>query len=115
MQKKFDFHKYILKSSETVIKAITKLQKLENKFCLILDERNNFLGTLVDGDIRRGLLKHYNINDNLISRSMQTIDHKDKCKLIEKIPNKYPYDSKFNTGSVSDFYLFKKKQKFFNF
>ena len=65
MQKKFDFHKYILKSRETAIKAITKLQKLENKFCLILDERNKFLGTLVDGDIRRGLLKHYNINDKI--------------------------------------------------
>ncbi len=65
MQKKFDFRKYILKSRETAIKAITKLQKLENKFCLILDERNKFLGTLVDGDIRRGLLKHYNINDKI--------------------------------------------------
>ena len=65
MQKKFNFHKYILKSRETAIKAITKLQNLENKFCLILDERNKFLGTLVDGDIRRGLLKHYNINDKI--------------------------------------------------
>ena len=65
MQKKFDFHKYILKSKESAIKAITKLQKLEKKFCLILDERNKFLGTLVDGDIRRGLLKHYNINDKI--------------------------------------------------
>ena len=65
MQKKFDFHKYILKSRETAIKAITKLQKLENKFCLILDERNKFIGTLVDGDIRRGLLKHYYINEKI--------------------------------------------------
>ena len=65
MQKKFDFNKYILKSRETVIKAITKLQKLENKFCLILDEKNKFLGTLVDGDIRRGLINGLKLTDSI--------------------------------------------------
>ena len=65
MQKKFELHKYILRSEETIIKAITNLQKTKNKFCLILDRRNKFLGTLVDGDIRRGFLKHYNINDKI--------------------------------------------------
>tara|TARA_B110000438_G_scaffold299009_1_gene348335 strand:- start:1329 stop:1568 length:240 start_codon:yes stop_codon:yes gene_type:complete len=36
-----------------------------------------------------------------------TINFK-KFELIEKIPNKYQYDRNSNTGSVSDFYLFKK-------
>jgi hypothetical protein len=50
-------------------------------------------------------VKHFK-NRNFID--WVTINFK-KIELIEKIPNKYPYNRKLNMGSVSDFYLFKKR------
>ena len=63
MRKKIN--KYILKSSLSAKKAIIRLNSLENKFCLIIDEKNKLIGTLTDGDLRRGLLKNYNIKDSV--------------------------------------------------
>ena len=49
-----------------VIKKLSPQGGLEeNKFCLVVGKRKNLLGTITDGDIRRGLLLNYNINDKV--------------------------------------------------
>ena len=63
MKKKIN--KHILKSNTTVKKALKKLNSLENKFCLVVNEKKKFIGTLTDGDLRRGLLKNLNVNDSV--------------------------------------------------
>ena len=54
-------------SKECQIKlAIKKMGNLNvNNFCLVLGKQKNILGTITDGDIRRGLLKNYNINEKV--------------------------------------------------
>ena len=60
-----NLNKYILKSNISAKKAIIRLNNLKNKFCLIVNEKNKFVGTLTDGDLRRGLLKNLSINDEV--------------------------------------------------
>ena len=55
----------IINENFKIKKAILLLNKLPNKFCIIVDNNNCFLGTLTDGDIRRGLLKNYTIEDKI--------------------------------------------------
>ena len=46
-----------------VIKKMSMLNK--NNYCLVVGKRKNILGTVTDGDIRRGLLKNYSLNEKV--------------------------------------------------
>ena len=60
-----NYREYLINADYDIKKAIVKLGKLENQFCIVCDGKNKFIGTLTDGDIRRGLLKNYNLNDKI--------------------------------------------------
>lgn len=51
------WRKAILPTGATLQQAISNLDKVAIKICLIVNEAGEFVGTLTDGDIRRGLLK----------------------------------------------------------
>lgn len=53
----------------TIKKAIHKLGYLKNRFCIVVDKKKRFKGTITDGDIRRGLLKGYNSKDKIYQYS----------------------------------------------
>lgn len=63
--KNFNFTKHILKENYPIKKAIAILNKLPNKFCLVVNRKNKFIGTITDGDIRRGVLKNFTVNDEI--------------------------------------------------
>ena len=46
-------------------KALLLLQKSKIKTLAVVNKEKKLLGTITDGDIRRGLLKNININDNI--------------------------------------------------
>ena len=76
----------------SAIKILNKLGKLNtNKFCLVLGKQKNILGTITDGDIRRGLLKNYSMNDKVekIYKKKPLVTRKIlQLKEIKKILNK---------------------------
>jgi dTDP-glucose pyrophosphorylase len=76
----------------SAIKILNKLGKLNtNKFCLVLGKQKNILGTITDGDIRRGLLKNYGMNDKVekIYKKKPLVTRKIlQLKEIKKILNK---------------------------
>ena len=59
------FIKHFILAEDKIKVAIKKLQNLDNKFCLVLGKHKKILGTVTDGDVRRGLLKNYTINDEI--------------------------------------------------
>ena len=61
--KKFKDH--IIFSTETIRQSIMKLGRLKKQFCVVVDKEKKFKGTLTDGDIRRGLLKNFSLNDKI--------------------------------------------------
>ena len=94
-----NFNKNIILESLKIKEVIYILQKLPVKFCLVVNVKKQFIGTVTDGDIRRGLLKNYNLNDK-----------------IEKICNKKSFYTKKNFSQMQvDNLLSKKKISFFPF
>ena len=45
--------------------AINKLSLLKERYCVIVDRKYSFKGTITDGDVRRGLLKGFTIKNKI--------------------------------------------------
>ncbi|PKP28202.1 MAG: nucleotidyltransferase [Bacteroidetes bacterium HGW-Bacteroidetes-19] len=63
-----DFSKQLLDANSTVLDAFSKLNDIpENLTLFIVDKNQKLLGTLTDGDIRRGFLKGLQLADKVSS------------------------------------------------
>lgn len=74
-----NFKKNIVSSDIRVIDALNMLDKLKYK-TLLVNKSTKFLGTLTDGDIRRGLINNIDLNDNIeliTNVDCVSIDYKD--------------------------------------
>ena len=60
-----ELEKYISSSKMTIYEALDKLNNTSQLFQIIVDENNYFVGTLTDGDIRRGLLSGYKLDESV--------------------------------------------------
>ena len=79
MSNKKKYKNNIIKSNLRVIDALTKLDKLEIK-TLLDNHKNKNLGTITDGDIRRGLLNKFELEDlveNITNQESIFINYKD--------------------------------------
>lgn len=65
-----DIHNIILKKDDTVLKALELLDLYALRIVLVVDDENRLLGSITDGDIRRGLLKGQDLH-----ASVETIMH----------------------------------------
>ena len=61
-----DIIKHFISPEHTIKSVIKKMSTLhKNNYCLVVGKRQNILGTVTDGDIRRGLLKNYSLNEKV--------------------------------------------------
>lgn len=70
-------NKYFIVNNKTINFALKKINKINFKTLLVLDKNNNYLGTLSEGDIRRGILKFKNLRieiDLLYNKKSITLD-----------------------------------------
>ena len=51
----------------TIKKALKVIENGDIKIALVVDKEDKLIGTLTDGDIRRGFLKGHNINSSIYS------------------------------------------------
>ena len=56
---------HLIKSDKKILDALRKLDKLKIKILFVVNEKNNLIGSLSEGDIRRSFIKGKTIN-NLI-------------------------------------------------
>ena len=89
------FKKYIVHEETNIIEALKILNKIENRFLLVVNEINEFIGSLTDGDIRRWLISNGNISD-LVKNAMNKKPvygikgkENDNFKKLQKIPLNY--------------------------
>lgn len=95
--------KYCISCDKTISFALKKINKINFKTLLVLDKKNNYLGTLSEGDIRRGILKFkelktkinflYNkksifLNKDVTRLKLQSIFDKTDIDLIPQIKKK---------------------------
>lgn len=59
------FNQNLISKRSTIIEAIKVLNEVEFKTLVVIDKNNKVIGTLTDGDIRRGLLKGYELNSQV--------------------------------------------------
>ena len=57
--KKYNWKKAILKNFNTIKDAVKNLSDTSLQIVLIVSKNNKLIGTVTDGDIRRGLFKWY--------------------------------------------------------
>lgn len=57
------WQKSIVNANFTIHEVIKNLDRSGLQIALVVDENNKLLGTVTDGDIRRGLLKHINLSE----------------------------------------------------
>jgi dTDP-glucose pyrophosphorylase/predicted transcriptional regulator len=58
----YDWKKIILKQTDTIEMAINVLNQESLRIVLIVDDDERLIGTITDGDIRRGLIKHVSLD-----------------------------------------------------
>ena len=62
-----NIEKIKLSPNATIKQALKTISKGAIKIAIVVDKKNKLLGTLTDGDIRRGFLKGLNINSSIKS------------------------------------------------
>lgn len=69
------FTRHLLKKGSTVKEALARLDILaKDAIIFIVNEENKLVGSLTDGDVRRGLLKGFGIND-MVDNIIQSKPH----------------------------------------
>ena len=82
------FEKNIININNKIVKAIKLLQDLDIKTIIVIDKFKNFIGTLTDGDIRRGMLKGLTIDSsvsNFVNRKALIYNKKINRKNLKKV------------------------------
>lgn len=60
-----EFSGYIITEQEVILDALTKIDKNKAGFLIVVNEINQVLGTLTDGDIRRAFLRGDTVKDSI--------------------------------------------------
>lgn len=53
-----DKNEYIINKDNTIYEALVKIEKNKHRSLIVVDDNNKVVGTLSDGDIRKGLINH---------------------------------------------------------
>lgn len=75
---KFDWHTLCISHAALLREAVEKLDNQQHKIVFVVDNYRTLLGTITDGDVRRGILKGYTLND-----SVSLVMNSSPTKLIE--------------------------------
>ena len=60
-----DLNKIRVSQTDNMQTAIATLDKAAVRIVVVLDDANRLLGTITDGDIRRALLRHMNMDTSV--------------------------------------------------
>ena len=111
------FRKILIKENLTIRDAMIKLSKTQERILIVVNNKHELIGTLNDGDIRRALLKNFNLeskiskitNKNPIIANTNVSDDEIYNNLNEKIIGVPIIDLQ---KRVVGFYSLKNKTKF---
>lgn len=85
---------YLKINRDTTIKqAIQKLNETAEKILFVVDEKNKLIGTVTDGDIRRGIINGLGFNENV-----EAIMYRDFITISHDAPEKEEYARKLMLG-----------------
>ena len=113
-----NFKDIILNENKTIHEAILVLQKKALQILLIKNKKNEYLGTVTDGDIRRSLLKKNTLNNKIITavnkKSIYVNKNEPKVFVLD-LMKKYSVNSIPIISKKKILGLYKKKDNFENY
>ena len=65
MTQKSNWKRAVININNKINFAIKKLEFAEVQILMVINNRKKFVGTITDGDVRRGLIKGINLDDNI--------------------------------------------------
>jgi len=83
-----DFLDIFIHSNYTIKNALSVIDNSYAKIALVVNENNKLLGTLNDGDVRRGLLKNKSLSDTVVdlyNRNPTVASEEDSPELLSSI------------------------------
>lgn len=95
---KNDLKKFLIKENDTILMAMQKINENYKEIVFVIDESNQLIGSITDGDVRRGLLSNMKLDSqaNLIMNKNFTYINKNvdrafvldimKARSIRQIP-----------------------------
>ena len=114
--------KCLIKPTSKIKEAVRSLSKSSLQICLVVSRNNTLIGTITDGDVRRGLLRGLNLEDPITtlikknpfvvtsSMSNNTVQYFMRSKSLLQVPQ---VNEKFKVTGLyllSDFKLLKKRK-----
>ena len=108
------FKKNLVLENTKIITAIKILNQIKYKTLIIIDKKKKVIGSVTDGDIRRGLLKGFDLNQNIkFVAEKNSIKKTLENKVTKKIDPKYidiiPVVNKF--GVIKDLEIIDDRKK----
>ena len=93
-----NYKQHLINKKSLLSDALTRLNTLDKDTILfVVDDKDKLIGSLTDGDIRRGMIKGLNVNSELVSFIQETPKYilKDNIFLWFKNQNnvKFPIDN----------------------
>ena len=55
---------FFLKANDSVLNVINNIENSQYQICFIVDDQGSLIGSITDGDIRRGLIEGYAIESH---------------------------------------------------
>ena len=92
MNKNINLKKYLISSTKNIKQAIMQINKYGLKLVCVVNEKSYLIGTVSDGDVRRGLLKNITLHDSIkkiMNKRPKVIRQKTKKNEIKKIFTKF--------------------------
>jgi dTDP-glucose pyrophosphorylase len=83
----------IVKYNLSILNAIKLLNKITFKILLVIDKNNKLIGTITDGDIRRGLIHDEKLNSkciDIMNNKPKCVTNKDEDKILDAL-QKYSF------------------------
>lgn len=77
-----------LNQDDSIVEAMKVIEKSKRKIAIVIASDGKLLGTITDGDIRRGLIKNISINDPvhmIMNRNPVSFSEKESPETIERI------------------------------
>ena len=85
----FNYKKLIIKKNETLTRTLQRIQKNEQKILFVTNHKNQLIGSLTDGDIRRALIKNFKIQSISHIMNKKPFSIKDGIKSLDKNKKKF--------------------------
>lgn len=104
LKSKIQIKKFYIKSHSKIFQAISQLENIRSKFLLVVDKKNLFQGVLNDGDIRRGLLKGFSIEDKIYKI------FNNKPIILNRVLSQIEIEKIFTDKKINFFPIVKKKR-----